>query len=380
VLGRKSAHLLDHLQHPLIVLRPPDPGRLRGRAKVQLRSRNRGHLLPYLLHPFRRRPELLPDRQRDPGLQLHLSQGQLLLIRLQLLDQLHLGQDPAILPQHPQGVQLLGQGQPSPLPGEILNGELPGHLPDDLQFPRRQGRDAPEFLLQLLGGQDLNPPFPVQASGLDGPPVQSLDRRPLGLTWGQGCHPTPKLDLQSVLPDRSQHRIRHLFPATTHLREPHHVPSVVPCAPSSVRHLGREEGHCVGVEMDLTPSVLRMEVGQRKRPSRVPFPLASTHPNADRFPFHLAEVSGHHFPQNLPSDLRVILQALAQLGRQGDQRLLGLTEQAAPLGELVALQVVPHGQLAEQFRGREFLLGWIPAHLSPEIGVDDHGLHLAVPT
>jgi hypothetical protein len=110
ILGREPTRVLDLLQHPLIVLRPPDPGRLRGRAQVQLRSRNRGHLLPDLLHPLRRLPELLPDRQRDPGLQLNLRQGQLLLVPLQLLPQLHFGQDVAILPEHPQGVQLLSQG------------------------------------------------------------------------------------------------------------------------------------------------------------------------------------------------------------------------------------------------------------------------------
>ena len=109
---------------------------------------------------------LLPrPRQGSSGLQLHLGQGQLLLVALQLFDQFYLRQDPTILPQHPEVVQLRGQGQSSTLPwkvmGQILGGKFSGHLSDDLQLTGGQGYDATQFPLQLLGRQDLYPPLPV---------------------------------------------------------------------------------------------------------------------------------------------------------------------------------------------------------------------------
>lgn len=377
------SRLVRQQQHPRVIRRPPDPGGLRGGRQVHPWTGDGRHLFPLRLDQVRGRQVLLPcPRQGPTGLQLHLGLGQLLLIALQLLDQLHLRQDPAILPQHPEVVQLRGQGQPPTLPrkvmGQILGGQPPGDLPHDLQLPRRQGHDAAKFSLQFLGRQDLHPPSPIQTPGLDDLAIQSLDRRALDLARSLGRHTAPQIDLQAVLLGGGQHRVRGLRPAALRLGHPGHVLPVVP-RPPPIRRLRRGKGHRMGVEVNLPPSVLRMEVREGEGSGLVPFPHASPHSNPNRFPLHLCDMGSHHRPQNVPSDLRVILQALAQLCREGDQRFLGLPEQPAPLGELVPLQVVPHRQLPQQLRGWQLLLGWIPAHLAPEVRIDGLGFHLAIP-
>jgi hypothetical protein len=364
------SRLLDQQQHPRVVLRPPDPGRLGGGRQVHLGTRHRRHLLPLHLDQFRGLLVLLSRPWQGPAsLQLHLGLGQLPLVGRQLLRQLLLGQDPAILPQHPKVVQLGGQGQPPPLsrqvPELILDGPLPGLPPDDLQLTGRQGHDAPQLPLQFLGGQDLDPPLPVQAPGLDDPAVQSLDGRALNLAWGQGSDPTSQLDLQPVLPGGGQHRVRHPLPASPRFGQPHHVPPVVPTSPTPVRHLGRNEGQRVGMKMDLAPPVFGMNVIQGEGPRRLPFAVPAPGPDPDRLQFHFPQVSLDRLPQNIQGDLRGILQARAQLPRQRDQCLLGGPEQASPLGQLVLMQIVPHGQLPEQLRGRQFVFGRVPTHFPP---------------
>lgn len=379
LLGRKPARLPDHPQNPLVILRPPDPGRLGGIRQIHRPTRHRRHLFASRLHQLRSRPVLLSRPwQRDSCLQLHLSQRQLLLVDLQPFSQLGLRQDAPILPQHPQGVQLLGQRLPPTLTGEA-QGQLPRLLPHELQLTGRQGHDTPQLLLQLLGGQDLHPTLVIQAPGFNDPSIQPLDRGSLCLTRSQRGHAAPKVDLQPAAPRGLQHGVRGLLPASPRLGEPHHVPSVVPGAPGSILRLRRGEGQCVGVIVDLAAPILGVDVIQREGPGLLPFPVPAAGPHPNGLPLHLPEVGRHRRPEDVAGDLRCVLQAPAQLPRQGDQRLLGLAEQAAPDGQLVPLQVVPHRQLPEQFRGRKLLLARVPPHLLPEVRVDHLGFHLTIP-
>lgn len=307
-------------------------------------------MLPPPLDQPRRLQVLLPgSRQRRPSFELHLGLSQFPLVGLQPLPQLSLGKDPPILPQHPQLVQLRGHRQPPTLAGQGL-GELPRLLPDELQLPRREGHHAPQFPLQLLGRQNLHPPRPVQTPGLDHRPVRSLDGRPLDLSRCQGRPSAPQLHLQAVLLGSGQHRVRRLLPTASRLRETLDVPPVVPGPPGAVFPLRRGKGHRVRVEVNLASPVLRMEVGQGERSGRTPLLHPSPDPHPHRLPLHLGQVGGHHLPQDVPRHLGMILQRLAHLGRQGDQRLLRLAEQSPALGQLRPLQVIAHGQFPEQGR------------------------------
>jgi len=375
--------LVRQQQHPRIALRPSDAGGLGGGHQVHRPTRHRRHLLPLRLDQVRGSQMLLSGpRQGPPGLQLHLGQRQLLLVDLQLLHQLRLGQDPAIRSQHPEVVQLGGQGQSPTLArqvmGQILGSQPPGYLPDDLQLTGRQGHDAPQFPLQFLGRQDFHPSLPVQTPSLDDLAIQPLHGRPLDLSGCLGGHTPAQLHLQAVSPGRLQHGVCCFLPTAPRLGQHGHVPPVVPGAPSPIRRLRRSKGHRVGMEVNFPPAILRMEVREGERSGHVPFPLTSTHPNPDRLPIHFSEVGGHGRPQNLPSDLGMILQTLAQFSRQGDQRFLRLPEQPAPHGQLVSVQVVPHGQLTQQLGRRQLLFHRVPSHLLPEIRVDHLGLHLTV--
>ena len=135
----------------------------------------------------------------------------------------------------------------------------------------------------------------------------------------------------------------------------------------------------MGVEMNIAPPVLGMEVGQREHPGRPPFPVPVPHPDPDCLPLHLCQVRRHDLPENLPGDLRVILEALAQLGRQGDQRLLRLAKQTPALGQLVPVQVTAPGQLAQQLGWGQLLPGRVPPQLLPQVRVVNLGFHLAIP-
>jgi len=378
------SRLVDQEEHPCIVLRPPDPGRLRGGHHVHPptddATRHRRHVFPLGLDQLRGGHVMLPrPRQGPPGLQLHLGLGQFLLVDLQTLPQICLGQDAAILPQQSERIQLLGQGQPPRLPAEFLDGQLPRLPPDDLQLPGRQGRDAPQFPFQFLGSQNLNPPLPVQAPGLDDQAVQSLHRGPLDLAWSLGSHPPAQIHFQAVPPRSLQHGVRGLCPAPPGPGHHGHVLTVVPGPPRPVRHLGREERHRVSVVVNIAPSVLGMEVGQREHPGRAPFPVPVPHPDPDRLPLHRCQVGRHDLPENLPGDLRVILEALAQLGGQRDQRLLRLAEQTPALGQLVLVQVTAPGQLAQQLGRGQLLPGRVPPQLLPQVRVVDFGLHQTIP-
>jgi hypothetical protein len=374
------SRLVDQEEHPCVVLRPPDPGRLRGGRQVHPGTGHGRHVVPLRLDQLRGGHVMLPrPRQGPPGLQLHLGLGQLLLVAFQAFRQLCLGQDATILPQQAERIQLLGQGQPPRLPAEFLDGQLPRLPPDDLQLPGRQGCDAPQLPFQFLGGQDLNPPLSVQASSLDDQAVQSLHRGPLDLAGSLGGHPPAQLHFQAVPPRSLQHGVRGLGPAPPGPGHLGHVLAVVPGPPRPVRHLGREKHHRVGVVVDIAPPVLGMEVGQREHPGRMPFPIPIPHPNPDRLPLHLCQVGRHDLPEKLPGDLRVLLEALAQLGRQGDQRLLRLAEQTPALGQLVPVQVAAPGHLAQQFGRRQLLPGRVPAQLPPQVRVVDFGLHQTIP-
>ena len=257
------SRLVDQEEHPRVVRRPPDPGRLRGGHQVHPGTCHGRHVFPLGLDQPRGGHVSLPrPRQGPPGLQLHLGLGQLLLVGLQALRQLRLRQDAAILPQQAERIQLLGQGQSPGLPAEFLNGQLPRFPPDDLQLPGRQGRDISQLPFQFLGGQDLNPPLSVQAPGLDDQAVQSLDRGPLDLAGSLGGHPPAQIHFQAVPPRSLQHGVRGLGPAPAGPGHLGHVLAVIPGPPGPVRHLGREKHHRVGVVVDIAPPVLGMEVGQ----------------------------------------------------------------------------------------------------------------------
>lgn len=335
-------------------------------------------MLPLRLDQARGGQVRLPrPGERCPGLQLHLGQGQLLLVSLQPLHQLRLRQGAAVLPQHPEVVQLLRQGQPPPFSRQLLNGLGPRQPPHDLQLTRRQGGHPTQLPLQFLGRQDLHPPGSIQAPGLNDLAVQPLHRGSLDLPWSLGGHAAPQVHLQAMPPRGGQHGVRGLRTATVLLGHQGNVPPVVP-GPPPVRRLRRGKGQDVGMVVGVAAPILRVDVGQRQRPCRPPLPYPSAHPHAYRLPLHLRDVGGHRRPQNLPGDLRVILQTLAQLRREGDQRLLRLAEQPPALGELDLVEVIAHGQLQQQLRGRQCLRPRVPPHLPPEIRVEHLRLHVAV--